>query len=83
VAGGNGGNKLGAAGRRFTCTLGLDPAVLPEREVAGVDAVGARDVIEAVAVVAVDSVTIERIRALDWDGRGGREAGRREGGGGE
>ena len=41
------------------------------------DTVGARDVLEVASVV---SVTMERIRALDWDRRGGRAIGRPESG---
>ena len=62
VAGGKGGNRLGVKRRRETCALGIVSPVMPEREVAAVETVGTRD---AVVVVAVVSVAIETIRALE------------------
>jgi hypothetical protein len=53
----------------------------PDCEVAAVETVGAREVV--VPVVLVFSVAIDRIRAVDREGRGGRAVGRRDGGGGE
>lgn len=40
VAGGKGGNKLGAKGRRETWALGIVSPVIPEREVGAVEIVG-------------------------------------------
>jgi len=72
VAGGNGGNKLGAVERRFTCTRTVFPDDCPDREVAAVDAVAARD------VDVVVSVDIDTIRVLDWEVNGGRAVGPRD-----
>jgi hypothetical protein len=57
----------------FVATLEVVP--IPDRDVAAVETVGARDAVDMVVVV---SVAIEVILAFDWDGRGGRAVGRRD-----